>query len=493
MIRGSHAPRRRALALSYMLFAALLPALWGCGGDVVPSATATAVAVAPTATAEPATAAPATDVPAPPATATTAPAAPTDTAVPPTATSFPALPTVTAVPPADTPGPPSETPVPVPPSETPVPVPPSETPVPVPPSNTPAAAATPTSAPATKGGIVFVLDKTLAVVNPDGSALRRLGISGDLTGPRWSPDKSRIAYLLGYGPAADLWVVNSDGSGARRLTSTPNIGEADPRWSPDGRTLAYTRTADGNHDGQLDTRDTSEVWLVGADGANPRRLADGMDPAWAPDGQRLAFATNGRRDSQDPYGTDNTIDMINAQGQNRWSPIKIKDVPQDTSLVNPAAQFNAGTNFLRYPDWAPSNHGIAFMGIGHSGLIVTATDKGQSITLRDFDYEGGYGRVAWSPDGAKLLYQVLPPSGINQLAVLRLSDRKRFGFGSSQEGTIAQGGTWGPDSARIAYIQGGESSNPAVNPAGALVVGRLDNPANPQVLVPQGAADPDWR
>jgi Tol biopolymer transport system component len=363
----------------------------------------------------------------------------------------------------------------------------------VPPSNTPAPAATPTSAPVAKGGIVFVLDKTLAVVNPDSSGLRRLGISGDLTGPRWSLDKSRIAYLLGYGPAADLWVVNSDGSGARRLTSTSNIGEADPRWSPDGRTLAYTRTADGNRDGQIDTRDSSEVWLVGADGSNPRRLADGMDPAWAPDGQRLAFATNGRRDSQDPYGADNTIDMINAQGQNRWSPIKIKDVPQDTSLVNPAAQFNAGTNFLRYPDWAPSNHAIAFMGIGHSGLIVTATDKGQNITLRDFDYEGGYGRVAWSPDGAKLLYQVLPPSGINQLAVLRLSDRQRFGFGSSKEGTVAQGGTWGPDSARIAYIQGGESSNPAVNPAGALVVGRLDNPASPQLLVPQGAADPDWR
>jgi hypothetical protein len=32
-----------------------------------------------------------------------------------------------------------------------------------------------------------------------------------------------------------------------------------------------------------------------------------------------------------------------------------------------------------------------------------------------------------------------------------------------------------------------------VNPAGALVVGRLDNPASPQLLVPQGAADPDWR
>ena len=103
----------------------------------------------------------------------------------------------------------------------------------------------------------------------------------------------------------------------------------------------------------------------------------------------MAFASNGRRDANDPYGASNTIDMINAQGQNRWSPIKIANVPQHTSSSTRRPHFNAGTNYLRYPDWAPSNQAIAFMAIGHSGLIVTATDKGAQVTLRDFDYEGG--------------------------------------------------------------------------------------------------------
>jgi Tol biopolymer transport system component len=475
MIRFSCALRRPAsLGLALL---ALLPALAGCGGNAAaPGLTATAIPSQAAATPVPATpsAAPASATPAPPAPS----AAPANTIAPPPA-------------PTDTPAPP--------PSDTPFPGLPTVTPLPA--TAPPTPFATPTTAageatpppPSGDADIVFVLSHTLALINADGSNLRHLAITGDLSQPRWSPDKARIAYLSGYGAAADLWVANRDGSNPIRLTNSANVREEGARWSPDGRTLAFTRTADTSHDGQIDSRDTSEVWLVDADGANPRRLADGQDPAWAPDGKRIAFASNGRRDANDPYGAGNTIDMINAQGQNRWSPIKIANVPQQTKLVNPQADFNAGTNYLRYPDWAPNNQAIAFMAIGHSGLIVTATDKGAQVTLRDFDYEGGYDRVFWSPDGAKLAYEVLPPSGIEQIAVLTLSDKKRVGFGSSHEGSIAVSPAWAPDSARIAYIQGVQSAEAQTAPAGPLAIGRLDAPTSPQVIVPDGASDPDWR
>ncbi|HUS14623.1 MAG TPA: hypothetical protein VM536_06345 [Chloroflexia bacterium] len=488
----------RGRASRWGALAVLVLVLAGCGESPAPTAVPTAVIVVPnTATAAPpaATVVPdtATTVPVvptetaaqPTSVPTLAPAPPTQTAMPPSATEVPALSTVTprptappaTQPPADTPVPPADTATAV----------PADTATAVPPPSTP-------SPPASGAGeIVFVLDGELAIINPDGSNLRRLGVKGNLTTPRWAPDKQHIAYLQGYGTAAELWVVNRDGSNARRLTTTAGVRESDPRWSPDSSTLGYTRTADTNRDGQLDSRDTSEVWLIDAGGGNARRLADGQDLAWAPDGKRLAFATNGQRTTADPYGRNNTIDMINNLGQNRWSPIKIPNIPQETRLVNPAADFNAGTNFLRYPQWAPNNRGIVFMAQGHSGLIVTATDKGETPTLRDFDYEGGYGRVFWSPDGAKLVYEVLPPSGFSQVTALTLSSKQRVVFGGRGEGSMSVTPAWGPDSARVVYVQGGASAEASTSPAGALILARLNAPDAPQVLVPDKAMEPDWR
>ena len=68
---------------------------------------------------------------------------------------------------------------------------------PLPATALPTPFATPTTAageaapppPSGDADIVFVLNHTLALINADGSNLRRLAITGDLSQPRWSPDK----------------------------------------------------------------------------------------------------------------------------------------------------------------------------------------------------------------------------------------------------------------------------------------------------------------
>jgi predicted anti-sigma-YlaC factor YlaD len=56
--------------------------------------------------------------------------------------------------------------------------------------------------------------------------------------PDWSPVGEQIAYMANPNDNWDLYLVNSDGSNVRRLTSDPAI-EGLPAWSPDGEWLAF--------------------------------------------------------------------------------------------------------------------------------------------------------------------------------------------------------------------------------------------------------------
>jgi Tol biopolymer transport system component len=90
-----------------------------------------------------------------------------------------------------------------------------------------------------------------------------------------SPDgKTAVFDLLG-----DIYTVPIAGGSAARLTSGPAF-DGQPRYSPDGRTIVFTSDRSG----------AENLWLMDADGANPRALTKGdnqlfASPAWTPDGE----------------------------------------------------------------------------------------------------------------------------------------------------------------------------------------------------------------
>ena len=85
------------------------------------------------------------------------------------------------------------------------------------------------------------------VINSDGTGHRRLWTKGnEATGaccPAWSPGAGRrIAFTVGgEGVPAQLWMMNADGTGKKRLARAPDgFAYTFPTWSPAGRWIAFS-------------------------------------------------------------------------------------------------------------------------------------------------------------------------------------------------------------------------------------------------------------
>jgi TolB protein len=132
------------------------------------------------------------------------------------------------------------------------------------------------------GQIVFSSDRggnyDLFTMGTDGSNPRALRSGGE---NEWyatiTPDGGTIAYVQGgsnYPDGGLIAAVNRDGSGYRRLTNPAGYRDHRPSFSPDGAAIAFASTRDGRW----------AIYVMDADGGNPRRLTDGTAndryPVW---------------------------------------------------------------------------------------------------------------------------------------------------------------------------------------------------------------------
>ncbi len=119
-------------------------------------------------------------------------------------------------------------------------------------------------------------------------AFRRVVPVANAMGGVYSPDGRRIAFTVTDRGDTDVWVVDADGTGARRLTRDPAI-DLSPSWSPDGGQLAFVSDRAG----------TPQLYVMDANGGSQRRVTFqgnyNQTPAFSPRGDLVAFTARDER------------------------------------------------------------------------------------------------------------------------------------------------------------------------------------------------------
>jgi TolB protein len=212
----------------------------------------------------------------------------------------------------------------------------------------------------------------IVVMNADGSGqiLLPLGYRHSVT-PAWSPDATKIAFVSDEFIAArpEVWVMNADGSGQRRLTRKGD----EPAWAPDGRSIVFSRADD--------------IYVMSSDGRGKRRLTRrGTSPSWSPDGRRIAFVRAlapgcYRRNRFKPRCENSReIYVMDAQGTGQ------RRLTRD--------------RFPEYdPDWSPTGARIAYASV-YSVFVMNADGSGQ----RRLPSVMPAAEPSWSPDETKIAF-----------------------------------------------------------------------------------------
>ena len=275
-------------------------------------------------------------------------------------------------------------------------------------------------------------------------------------------------------PALEIYVMDADGGNPRNLTNNPSSDYA-PSWSPDGKRIAFV----SNRDGHVDANGwlTSEIYVMDTDGGNPQNLtnhpARDSSPSWSPDGKRIVFTSDRDAGRDDPHNYE--IYVMDADGDN---PQNLTNSPEED----------------RDPSWSPDGKRIVFTSdrVGHfigdhgvtSEIYVMDADGGNEQRLTENRKDDG--RPSWSPDGERIAFSsdrkgdlanyeiyVMDADGGNEQ---RLTENRVYDEWPS----------WSPDSKRIAFY--------SLRDENAEIYVMDADGGNPQNLTnnPHSDASPAW-
>jgi dipeptidyl aminopeptidase/acylaminoacyl peptidase len=243
--------------------------------------------------------------------------------------------------------------------------------------------------------------------------------------PAWAPDSKTLAFFSNAGgkEQKQLWTVNADGSGAKKLTQLSGYA-ARPCWSHDGKQVAF-------------------LYIEGAGGGGPLLAAPTTTGVIdkAIHNQRIAvvdLATGQLRQVSPPdlhvydfdWSPDDKMFVTTAApgpGDNNWWIAQVYKIDiakgNATSIYKPSLQ-------VAVPRWSPDGKSVAFIeGLMsdegfHGGDLFTISADGSGLTNRTPARKSSVSSIFWQmPDRILFTEYVGGGSAISELTLANNSVR----------------------------------------------------------------------
>lgn len=275
--------------------------------------------------------------------------------------------------------------------------------------------------------IAFTYKGDIYIVPAAGGTATRLTATPDdiESSPIWSPDEATLAFASDHHGSTDIFTVNADGSGLRRVTSHSSA-ERPEAFSPDGKLIYFSAAIqDPAASASFPSGRLTELYTVPVSGGAVKQVlaTPAVNISFDPDGKYFVY--------QDVKGLENTwrkhhtssvtrdiwkydlatgrhTQLISHPGEDLWPVVNATSLMfisernggsanvYAVALDNPAATPMPLTDFKEHPVRFLSQGADGTLAFGYDGEIYTLANAGNgtpaapqkvNITISDADYQ----------------------------------------------------------------------------------------------------------